>query len=168
MSTQKHQTPLEMMEMLRTLLAEAAHLARQIPTVLFPDESEQSLVAPLTTLLLTLNERGVAPGVEKDQIAVQSEVKVARDTVSDVLDLILDQEDQRALLDPAQRAELIKVIIEQSEVYPLVSRGCISQDQIEWWVVRKLAQGIGSAEIILASEGSRSISSREELATKDG
>jgi hypothetical protein len=140
MSTDEHQTPVEMMERLRILLAEAAHLARQLPAALLPGAIEYSLIAPLTTLLLALNERGVAPNVQKDRIAVQSEVKAVRDTISDVLDMIIDQGDQRGLLDPARRAELIEVIKEQSEVYPLVSRGSISQAQIEMWVARKLAQ----------------------------
>jgi hypothetical protein len=140
MSIDKHQTPLEMMETLRTLLDEAAHLAGQLPTALVPGTLEQGLVAPLTTLLLALNERGVAPDVQKDSISVQDEVKVVRDTINDVITMIEEQGNQEGLLDANRRADLLKVIIEQSEVYPLVNRGSISRAQVEMWVEQKLAQ----------------------------
>ncbi len=106
-STDKHQTTLEMMETLRTLLSEAAHLAGQLPTELFPDDIEQSLVAHLTSLLLTLNEHGVAPDVEKDRITVQGDIKVVQDTISDVLALIVDQGNQKRSRGSASRVKQV-------------------------------------------------------------
>src|SRR6266498_201128 len=111
MSNNKDQTALEMMEALSNLLSEAAQKARQLPIELFPGDIEQSLATHLTSLLQELNERGVAPDVEKDKIIVQGEVRAVHDTISDVLTLIVDQGDQQGLLDPARRDELVRVIL---------------------------------------------------------
>jgi hypothetical protein len=140
MSIDKHQTPPEQMEMLRNLLAEASHLAEQLPTALSPGAPEQRLVAPLTTLLLALNERGIAPNVQKDRFIVQSDVQAVQDAISDVLTVIKEQGDEGRLLAPDRRADLVNVIIEQSEVHALVNKGSISRTQIEMWVEQKLAQ----------------------------
>lgn len=141
MSTDKHEPPLEMIETLSALLSEAAHLVTQLPLELFPDAIEQRLAGQLTSLLLALNERGVALAMEKDSITIQSEVKAIRDTINDVITLLKEQGDQEKLLAPNRRDELIRVVLEQSEVFPLVNRGSIHRSQIELWVARQLAQG---------------------------
>ncbi|HEV2662976.1 MAG TPA: hypothetical protein VGU68_20375, partial [Ktedonobacteraceae bacterium] len=120
MSTDKHEPPLEMIETLSTLLSEAAHLVTQLPMELFPDAMEQRLAEQLTSLLLALNEHGVALSVEKDSITIQSEVRAVRDTINDVITLIEEQGDQERLLAPNRRDALIRVVLEQSEVFPLV------------------------------------------------
>jgi len=144
MSNNKRQKVLEMMEALSNLLSEAAQTVRQLPIELFPGDIEQSLTTHLTSLLRELNKRGVAPDVEKDKITVQGEVRAVHDTISDVLTLVVDQGDQKGLLDPARRDELVKVILEQSEIVLLVNRGSIRKSQIELWVARQLAQMKGS------------------------
>src|SRR5450755_140325 len=140
MSTDKHEPPLEMIETLSTLLSEAAHLVTQLPMELFPDAIEQRLSEQLTSLLMALNERGVALSVEKDSITIQNEVRAVRDTINDVITLIEEQGDQERLLAPNRRDELIRVVLEQSEVFPLVDRGSIHRTQIALWVARQLAQ----------------------------
>ncbi len=144
MSNNKRQKVLEMMEALSNLLSEAAQTVRQLPIELFPGDIEQSLTTHLTSLLRELNKRGVAPDVEKDKITVQGEVRAVHDTISDVLTLVVDQGDQKGLLDPARRDELVRVILEQSEIVLLVNRGSIRKSQIELWVARQLAQMKGS------------------------
>src|SRR6266496_5321872 len=144
MSNNKRQKVLEMMEALSNLLSEAAQTVRQLPIELFPGDIEQSLTTHLTSLLQELNKRGVAPDVEKDKMTVQGEVRAVHDTISDVLTLVVDQGDQKGLLDPARRDELVKVILEQSEIVLLVNRGSIRKSQIELWVARQLAQMKGS------------------------
>jgi hypothetical protein len=140
MSTDKHEPTLEMIETPSTLLAEAAHLITQLPIELFPDVIEQRLAERLTPLLLALNERGVALTVEKDSITIQNEVRAVRDTINDVITLIKEQGDQEKLLAPNRRDELIRVVMEQSEVFPLVNRGSIHRTQIALWVARQLAK----------------------------
>ena len=140
MSTYKHEPPLKMIETLSTLLSEAAHLVTQLPLELFPDAIEQRLAGQLTSLLLALNERGVALAVEKDSITIQSEVRAIRDTINDVITLIKEQGDQERLLAPSRRDELIRVVVEQSEVFPLLDRGSIHRTQIALWVERQLTQ----------------------------
>ena len=140
MSSDMCSTTPEIKDMLDTLFFRVVHLAQKLPLELFPRDTEQSMNTHLTTLLLALNARGVVPDIEKDQLTVQHEVKTVRDTIRDVLTLVASQEDERSLLSPVRRDELIQVIQEQSEVFPLVERGSIRREQIALWVARQLEE----------------------------